>query len=400
MRVRRRLLAGVALALLTAACGDSAAPPPSTGAAAPPASVSEVPAGWRELPPGPLSPRENAHALWVGGELLVMGGSDAPPCPAGADCATTDVPALRDGAALDLATGAWRPIAPAPVPLWHGSGVVLDGVVYLWLDGLDRRPGTEQAFLAYHPGEDRWERLPAPDPPPGFARLAAAGRRLALYQPSQEHGVTGDLLFDTATATWASLPADPLQPAYDRAVVWTGTELVLLGIPVEAVDDGGPNVYSAAGYDPEADAWRRLPDSGIAGSDPAWYWAAGRVVNPTSGGSDGGAVNNFGRWYPFGGMLDPGSATWLPALPQPPGDFGEFTGYAAGGGDLLLDSRGWVLDAADLDWIALPAPPGGVPSGAAVAWAGDDLVMWGGVAWTGSTAWELLATGWAWAPGG
>lgn len=392
MRLRGTLLAGLAV-VIAAACGDAAAPPTS---APPPAPA----AGWRELPPSPLSAREGALAFWTGAELLVIGGSDAPPCPAGADCVAPDIPALRDGAALDLATGRWRAIAPAPVPLWPAAGIVVDGAVYVWQDGLSPRPESAPAFLAYHPAEDRWERLPVPDAVPEFVHLAPAGGRIAVYQPTQEHGVEGDWLFDPATGGWSELPPDPLLPAYDRSLVWTGTDLVLAGIELAAFDDPGPNLYAAARLDPDGGEWRRLLDSEIVGGYPAWHLVGGRFVNPASGGADGGVVNNFGRSYPFGGALDLATEAWLPPLPQPPGEFGEVTGYGTAGGGLLLNHQGWVLVAADSEWIALPAPPGGAPLAAAVAWAGDELVLWGGVRWTGSTDWELLAAGWAWRPGG
>ncbi len=69
MRVRRSLLAGLSLAVLAAGCGDATAPqasPTSTPTPAPPATPPAV--GWRELPPGPLSPREDPVALWTGAE--------------------------------------------------------------------------------------------------------------------------------------------------------------------------------------------------------------------------------------------------------------------------------------------------------------------------------------------
>src|SRR4051794_35987802 len=73
--------------------------------------------GWVRVADAPLSPREDAFGVWTGSETLVIGGSDARPCPANADCIPPEVPPLRDGAAFDPETGTWRTIADAPVGL-------------------------------------------------------------------------------------------------------------------------------------------------------------------------------------------------------------------------------------------------------------------------------------------
>jgi len=360
--------------------------------------VRSTPEGvWRPMPVSPLGGREAAYAFWTGGELLVIGGSDAAPCPPGTRCVSPDVPALRDGAAFDLVTGEWRDIAPAPVPLGYGSGLVHQGVVYLWVYGLEARPGSETAFLAYDPDEDSWERLPMPRSAPSPAALGEMGDVLVLYQSTQELGVGSDLLFDPQTREWLKLPADPLQPSFDRTMVWTGDELVLLGI--EAVPQPGsadPAFYRAAAYDAASGTWRRLPDSEVIGWSPTWYSAAGRVINPSVGSSDGGEVNNYGRFYPYGGILDSVSGVWQP-LPDSPGRRAGFTGYTAGSSELLLNYEGWVFDVPAGRWFPLDEPPNVADEGSAVTWAGSDLIVWGGVGWDRGDS-ELLDTGWMWRP--
>ncbi len=397
-----RLPAAVVLVLATA-CSATAAPPTTTPTAttAPPTTTARPTttppeAGWRELPPGPLGGREQAVALWTGTELLLVGGSDAPPCEPGADCNNPNIHALRDGASYDPATDRWRNMAPAPLPLLHVSAVMAGGVAYLWTYRDDIRRGTERSLLAYHPDDDRWERLSLPEPKPETGRLAAAGDRVVLYQPTQEHGLAGDWLYDPPTATWTEIPLDPLQPAFDRTPVWTGAELVLVGIEVGAAGEAEPGVYAAAAYDPATAEWRRLPDSEIAGWTPDWHLVGDRLVNPSPGTGDGGTINNWGRSYPFGGNLDPATGTWL-ELPQPEGPPGDLIGHPAAGGDLLLSSSGWVLDTSSSSWTPVSRPAGGPVTGGAVDWAGEQLVLWGGVHWNGSK-WDLLATGWAWRP--
>ncbi len=352
---------------------------------------------WRPMPASPLGGREAAHAFWTGGELLVMGGSDAAPCPPGARCLSPDVPALRDGAAFDLVTGEWREIASSPVPLGYGSGLVHQGVVYLWVYGFEARPGSETAFLAYDVDEDSWERLPMPASVPTPAALGEMGDSLILYQSTQENGVGVDLLFDPQTREWSVLPADPLQPSFDRTMVWTGDELVLFGI--EAMPQPGsakPAFYRAATYDVAIGTWRRLPDSEVIGWSPTWYPTAGGIINPSVGSSDGGEVNNYGRFYPYGGVLGTAAGVWEP-LPDPPGRRAGFTGHTAGSSDLLLNNEGWVFDVSGRRWLPLDEPPNTTGAGSAVTWAGSDLVVWGGVAWDKADG-ELLDSGWMWRP--
>lgn len=352
---------------------------------------------WRAMPAGPLGRRERAHAFWAGGELLVMGGSDAPPCPPYARCREPNVPALSDGAAFDPVTGEWREIASSPVPLGYASGLVHQDVVYLWVYGFEARPGTETAFLAYDPDEDRWERLPMPTSAPNPAALGEMGDSLILYQTTQENSVGSDMLFDPETREWSALPADPLQPSYDRTMVWTGNELVLLGIKAVPHPHGAePAFYRAAAYDMTSGTWRRLPDSEVIGWSPTWYPTAGGIINPAVGSSDGGEVNNYGRFYPYGGMLDPISGTWE-SLPDTPDQRAGFTGHTAGSSRLFLNNEGWVFDASARRWYPLEEPPDAAHDDSAVTWTGSDLIVWGGVSWDTADG-ELLDTGWMWRP--
>src|SRR5688572_28231222 len=101
----RRLLL-VLLAVALGACGSAereAGPADRAGGA------------WERLPDPPLGPRENAVAVAAGGSALVVGGSDAEPCPPNAGCVPTREPPLRDGAVFDPRAGKWSRIVDAPV---------------------------------------------------------------------------------------------------------------------------------------------------------------------------------------------------------------------------------------------------------------------------------------------
>lgn len=391
--LRRTMLACGAIAFVVASCGESTAPEVAS-----PSPAEQVARGWAALPASSLSPRSEAHAFWTGERVLVIGGNDGQPCPPNADCAMPPGPALSDGAAFDPASGEWTAIAPAPMPLGDISGAVMPDVLYVYIPGFEPAAGARSSFLAYHIPDDRWEELDVPPVPGGTSlTLVATGNKVVGFHPTQERGVTSDLLYDPATGDWTDLPADPLVPSFDRSAVWTGQELLLLGVEVVPQPNAArPSLYRAAGLDLATGAWRRLPDSEVLGWDPAWFWAADRLINPSVGSADGGQVNNWGRAFPFGGILDPGSGSWSP-LPDPPAAANVYQGLSVGGPDYIVSSAGFVLHAPALTWEPLAKPRAGEEAGAASVWAGDRLFVWGGVRSNGAGA-ALLGDGWTWQP--
>src|SRR5688572_3445001 len=109
-------LSAASAALLLAACGSG-----ETAAPDGPRDSST----WQAVPASPLSPRTGALGLWTGDEVLLVGGSDAAPCPPSASCVPPDVPPLADGAAFDPQARTWRRIADSPVPFEWGQAVVI-----------------------------------------------------------------------------------------------------------------------------------------------------------------------------------------------------------------------------------------------------------------------------------
>ncbi len=371
----RAVIAVCATALTLEACLGQA--PPTV---APPGE----PSGWSILPRGPLSARHGALAVWTGVEVLILGGRDTPPCPPNADCAPPPEPALRDGAALDLTTGRWRAMADAPRPIEHAVGAVAGDSLFL---------RVADALLRYRFGADRWSELP---PPPGDVSgmaLTAMGSDLLAYHATQEFGVAPDAVLDVVTETWTSLPVDPLADAHERTMVWTGREIVLLAVPLEARPADEPPLMAAAILDVQATEWRRLPESEILGGATGWAYAGDRVVSAAIGRADGGEVDNWGRAYPYGGMLGP-AGVWA-ELPNPPLRAGGMTGVATGLGEYAV-ADGWALHVPAGRWTEIQGPPNGATE-AATAWTGEELVVWGGVAWNDNRA-TLLGDGLVWRP--
>ena len=380
----------VLLAVALSACGSAGSDP------GPPGRVGGT---WERLPDPPLSPRESAVAVPAGGAVLVVGGSDADPCPPNADCAAPAAPLLRDGALYDPRAGTWERIADAPVGVSFGSTAVVGGDVYLLAPGEPWESGAPPAFLRYRTGDDRWTRLPLPS---GASRrsIVAAGDRVVAYADSDEFGVVPDLVFDPARRAWAELPDDPLPRTFDRTMAWSGRELVLAAHAL--VPDPGarePSVVIAAAYDAGRGTWRRLPDSEILGGGARWFAHEGRLVLAALGSADGGEVGNWGRPYPNGGVLDVEPGRWS-GLPDPPAGADEFSaGIVAGDRADYWGQQGWVLDAVAGGWTQVPPLDGDdqIVSGRSVAAAGRDLLGFGGARWPGDGGrGELLGEAWLW----
>ena len=359
------------------------------------------------MPEGPLSPRVLAFSVWTGEELIIAGGYDDDPClhshenwggGGGSSAYCFAIKShVNDGAAFNPETGTWRGIAEPPVPLTYGSAasVVHDGVVYLMTNG------RAKAFLAYHPEDDRWEELPTP---PRAGLLVEAGEMIVL-SPSLGGG---DRWFDPDTKTWHLIPSDPLFPSYDRSMVWTGEELVLLG--AEVVSQPGseaPAFLRAAAYDFTTRTWRLLTHSDlvIAGGHRSWHFEDGRLINPTLGSADGGETNPYDRPYPHGGILDLESGEWseLPGPPDDPYVPGALIRYSADSPDWYLTGYGWLFNPRTGEWRSLLAPPDNpsIPltvEQSVVAFAGPDLVVWGGFLYDEDGYGEIVNTGWMWRP--
>ena len=213
----------------------------------------------------------------------------------------------------------------------------------------------------------------------------------------------GDVQLDAyvpATGTWKATAATPLWPRNDPGMVWTGHEVIAFGGSGSAT--GSPPVHpltDGAAYDPATNQWHAIaamPEPFIATRGGGAVWTGSQVLawsfDPTG-------HETFLSYNPT-------SNTWkvLPpsGMPAPETTSGVASGGAGvvwAGSELLVwrsntsgsaapMSDGAAYDPATNRWTALPAPPTPLGVGAAAAWTGTDLVVWGGV--SGTTP---LATG-------
>ena len=187
--------------LLTSACAD-----PRSGAV--PLLTTAAEPTWNAVPDGPLTPREGTLGLWTGREVLLIGGTDGPPCPPLADCIAPSAPPLASGAAFNPTTGLWRRIADAPAPVAWAQGAVVGDTAYVLTQAYPAS-NTPATMLAYSLANDRWERLPLPTGAGSSMSLVGAGSRLVAFRSSEEHGGGPDLVLDAVTNIWQPLPPIP-----------------------------------------------------------------------------------------------------------------------------------------------------------------------------------------------
>lgn len=377
MRTRRRLAVGLAAVTVVAVAVGSTL----LGTHRVSIGPSQNTGHWRELPRPPLSPRAYAQAVWTGHEVVVLGGEEHP-CSPGADCAVASE-GRADGAAYDPATNAWTTIAPAPVAVGPGDRLLAAGglvVLRHW-----QQHGS--VWFTYAPPPlNRWTRIP--DVPPGIGDLPSAlgSKVFATVGPRV-------VTYDVGRGEWNTLPADRIVPRLtQRRVTATPSGPVVTGYDRTHLDERGtPSIVTADVFD--GNTWRRLPASRQLGND--WQWVGDRMLDfdsfehqgakPQPGLSLGGALDPVrGRWDPL-----PESALRTPDDPWSPVAVGPGPWAASWG--LVYDvrtGRAWPLE----------RPDGAAPDAAAAAWAGDELLVFGGVDWGHGPDPELSNSAWLYTP--
>jgi hypothetical protein len=332
---------------------------------------------WERLrrPPasGVLQGPDPAAAVWTGEELILLGSS-----------AFSPPDALRPPEALayDPDRRRWRVLPPPPlqpgeagggVPVWTGRELLL--------------VSSTGSHFAYDPDGDRWRRFDARPPASvtedGLTGPVWTGAEVLFWNPWHGRGAA----YDPAANRWRQLAPSPLSRRTWTIQAWTGRQLLVVG------GQCGDNVHNlcpdGAAYDPAADTWTPVP--GLAGG-AAWPEAAGAwtgselLVWSTTITSDLRSVANTASAY------NPGSGRWrrLPPAPIAPR---QLAGLVWAGDRLLVwgglrNLRGNRLaypdDGAAYDprgnrWQRLARAP--VPGRASplTVWTGDRAIFVGGM---------------------
>jgi hypothetical protein len=175
--------------------------------------------------------------------------------------------------------------------------------------------------------------------------------------------------------------------------VWTGGEMLVWG--GSSMANGKPvDVGSGAAYNPQTNRWRPIAKRGRSALMTA-AWTGSQVLVWDSSPVVGGATT--------GALYDPVRDLWT-AISSGPAIRGDLSGSVWTGSELIgweSSNRGLAYNPARDTWRVLPRSPlathdGRGRFGAAVAWTGSQVVIWGG--WTGAFKDAPFADGAAYRP--
>lgn len=320
-----RLLA-VALVLGSAACGNEETEP------APRPAQASLPVGWFTLPEPPFF-RFRGAAAWTGSELVYWGGESQ-----------YGDEVHGDGAAFDLATGEWRPLAPGP--LWARAGAVAvwtGAEVLVW--GGDRAAGPEGA--AYDPSRDDWRTLPdSPlDTRVPVGAVWTGAEMIVWGSVSRTASAVDGAAYDPRADRWRELPPAPFA-LNEATMAWTGDELVVVGARLDGNNWSDTEHARGAALDPATSEWRVLPSYPFSPQASTAVWTGEELV--------------VWDYELRSAAYDPASDRWRP-LPDLPLDFSECYPKGAAADGLVLAwhcGRAALLDPTAESWReARGAPP-------------------------------------------
>jgi hypothetical protein len=354
------------------------------------------PESWEPMASSPLSPRSASVAVWTGQEMLVWRGdgafSDACEIRRGGVLRCGEA-ARNDGAAYDPANDTWRVLPSAPLPDEEGSDLAYEGIwtgreFVVW-------GGVEGKGAAYDPERDRWRLISsAPLEPRTDFSLTWTGKEIIVHgggnpdrgERESPTPLDDGAAYDPATDRWRSIARSGTSRAQHSAL-WLNGRLLVVG----GVHYGTGAVTALQSYDPDTNAWTKLADSPLDDITGAvWSGSAVLAFGSVVRGEDEGR-------RPAAASYDPVRDAWT-MLPTPPIDNPVVPSVAWSGRELLVlgspfvgerqtgSNQGVAFDPVAGSWRALP--DSGLPhwGGTAVVWAGDQLLAWGGAAYTGYTS--------------
>ena len=332
-------------------------------------------AGWRPLPRAPMDKRSGEAVVWTHQGLFVWGGQDGGPDgepydsgalyrPAPLAGADADAPGSAEATRVEERAGAWEALPALPALLQQAALFVHRDTPL----ALVRSRGSDPRGQVWRLAPSGWERAGHLPHGPGDGCTASLGGALVQVGPGpgpQPARWTATRL-DLGTERTGGLPEPPL-PAGGvvRCAPW-GSGLAV----VRGAGDG----YAAALLDAESGTWSSLPQPPLQGL----------FMNVLPAGEDSGA--------PLLGLTDLTVARLEPDgqwsfFPTPRNHFAPFTPAVAWAGDRLLVwggvlerpvHDGWSWDAGRNRWKQIPpAWFGGAADAMPHVWTGVDWVLWG-----------------------
>ena len=197
-----------------AALGDGASYDVSTGT-------------WTVLPPAPIAPRLGHRAVSTADGMLVWSGSSE---------AEEGGRYFADGAVYRVDTNSWAPMAPAPARLGArdtAAGVWTGEELLVW-GGYGRSeectPCLHADGAAYDVATDTWAPIAgSPLSGRGGHRAVWTGRDMVVWGGFDTGMRSDGARYRPAGDLWASLVVGPLAGRQHHAMVWTGRQLLVWG---------------------------------------------------------------------------------------------------------------------------------------------------------------------------
>jgi hypothetical protein len=366
LKAERRHRGGSALAticgavaiVVLAGCANSAkspSPVPTTAAswacsAQPPGCASAKGTAksltgftWSAAPAPPLSPRIAQASVWTGTDFLIWGGMEE----------NQGLTMAGDGAAYDPATRAWTPMPPSPLSPRNTAFAAWTGTRALFWGGGNRSLSLLMNGASYDPASRTWTMLPAAPLPAGIDDLQAivwTGTQMVVIQPG------AGAALDPATRSWTTVPGLPQVSGWQPFVIganWTGSE-VITWVASQRPAAGGirpPGFrFSAYSWVPGSQDWTIVPTQPDHAFFPFGTAATiGRRLLFLGGKSCGPGASCPVQDFFDGAWFDAASGTWT-GLPET---------YSGGSGPAVWTGSAMVDFATKAG--ATPGPPNGPP---------------------------------------
>jgi len=297
------------------------------------------------MPASPLSPRNDAFAVWTGDRALFWGGGDG------------SLALLMDGASYDPAGRTWSMLPAAP--LQPGT----DGLQAVLWTGTQMVVIEPAAGAAFDPVTDAWTSVPALPSVAGWQPFAigaewtggAVVSWVAARPPAVNGLVPSGFHFSACwwapgRSAWTSIPEGPQIAGFPFGTASpVGGRLLFLGgndCPPGASCPAGD--FGGAWFDPSSGRWTNLPDKYSGGAGPAAWTGSAMVVFATKAGASLGPPNS------------------LPATPS----------------DIIRPGVAAAFDSSTGAWTDLASCPLSDLTAASLAWTGRQLIV---VAMNGDT---------------
>jgi hypothetical protein len=318
-------------------------------------------------------PRTNfpSTPIWTGTELIIWGGMDY-----------FDI-GRNDGARYVPATDTWKPISAVNAPSKRfGAAAVWTGKVMIVWGGVDQAIQPAKTLGdggIYDPATDAWTAIPdagALGPTPrGGAMTAWTGAEMVVWGGGERDA----WFYNPTTGKWRAFKM--LAPQSTSWGVWASDTAFLFG-------SGWPGSDDRYAYSDATQAWTALPASPLQPARGAFAAVAASGLMFVGGGNY--SVNQVEHYFADAALYNPKTGMWKSTSPAPHMFYLNRT-VSTECGDILIvggaDDMGPTLkgglryNIATDSWFTLPDEPGqsGIyRNNPTVAWAGDQLIAWGG----------------------